>query len=173
MRRMGFGLGVALITFCLGVGASWGALIFLQPPISQIESPALCSIMSPTLEPPSAAPQEPATIVFSRSHKNRYGRILAEFIVTNISREPLGYAGASSNPNWDRYYYVRRGSELTEPDRVCGTGMASYTLSAGTSVKFEVVVGDEPGRVQVGFEFYAGKNGMQRTIWSDDVYVSE
>jgi hypothetical protein len=131
------------------------------------------TITHPTPETLSVAPSEPATIVFRRSYRNRYGLILAEFNVFNISNEPLHYAGVFSNPNWNRYYYLRRGSELEEPDRTCGTGLARYTLLPGKSVTFEVVAGDEPGRVQVGFEFYTGENRLRQTIWSDEVYVSE
>ena len=174
MKRMGFRLGVALITFCLGVGATWFVLLISPPPMVEIEVPPLSeTIIRPTLETPSAIPSEPATVVVKRSYKNRYGRILAEFKVTNISNEPLYYAGDYSNPNWNRYYSVRRGSELEEPDRTCATGWAGYTLLPGKSVRFEVVTGDVPGRVQVGFEFIVGENRVRQTIWSDEVYVSE
>ena len=174
MKRIGFRFGVALITFCLGVGAAWSVLLVSHPPMVEIESPPLSeTIIRPMLETPPAAPAKPATIVFRRSHKNRYGVILAEFKVNNVSSEPLGYAGVFSNPNWNRYYYVRLGGELREPDRTCGTGLAGYTLLPGKSVTFEVVAGDEPGSVQVGFEFYVGENRLRQTIWSEEVYVSE
>ena len=174
MRRIGFRFGVALITFCLGVGAAWVVLLISQPPMAEIEAPPLSEVITqPTLETPPAIPSEPATVVFKRSYKNKYGVILAEFKVTNISNGPLGYAGVFSNPNWNRYYYVRRGGELEESDRSCGTGPASYTLSPGKSVTFEVAAGDEPGSVQVGFEFYVGEDRLKQTIWSDEVYVSE
>jgi hypothetical protein len=169
MRRIGSRLGVALITFCLGVGLTWVALLNSQSAIVEIGSLPLSET---TLERPPAAPTEPAMIAFMRSYKIRYGVILAEFKVTNVSSKPLGYAGDYSNRNWNRYYYVRRGNELQEPDRTCGTGLADYTLLPGKSVTFEVVAGDEPGRVQIGFEFYVGENHFRQTIWSDEVYVS-
>lgn len=174
MKLISFRLGVALITFCQGVAVAWVALLVSQPPMIEIETPPKSeTIIRPTLETPPAAPAEPATIVFRRSHKNRYGVIVAEFKVTNVSSEPLGYAGDYSNPDWNRYYYVRRGSELREPDRTCGTGMAGYRLSPGKSVTFEVAAGDEPGMMQVGFDFYVGESRLQHTSWSDEVYVSE
>lgn len=174
MKRIASQLGITLITFSLGVGAAWVVLLVSQPPMVEVESPPLSeTIIRPTLETPSATPFEPATIVFRRSYKNRYGLILAEFIVTNISNEPLYYAGDYPGPNWNRYYSVRRGSELRESDRTCGTGLTGYQLLPGRSVTFEVVVGDKPGRVQVGFDFFVGENRLEQTIWSDEVYVSE
>ena len=174
MRRIGSRLGIALITFCLGVGLTWVVLLNSQSPIVEIESlPPSGTITRPTLERPPAAPTEPAMIAFKRFYKNRYGVILVEFKVTNVSSKPLGYMGVYSNPNWNRYYYVRRGNELQEPDRTCGTGLADYKLLPGKSVTFEVVAGDEPGRVQIGFEFYVGENRHRQTIWSDEVYVTE
>jgi len=174
MKRIGFRFGVALITFCLGVGAVWFVLLLSPPPMAGIEPPPLSeAITHPTLETPLTIPSEPATVVFKRSYKNRYGVILAEFKVTNISSEPLDYAGVFSNPNWNRYYSVRRGGDLEESDRSCGTGLAGHTLLPGKSVIFEVAAGDEPGRVQVGFEFYVGENRLKQTIWSAEVHVSE
>jgi hypothetical protein len=51
--------------------------------------------------------------------------------------------------------------------------MLSRVLLPGKSVMLEVVTGEEPGRMQVGFDFFVGKMGLSRTIWSDEVYVSE
>ena len=68
---------------------------------------------------------------------------------------------------------MRRGSELRESDRTCGTGLAGHALLPGRSVTFEIVAGDEPGRVQVGFDFFIGENRLRQTIRSDEVYVSE
>ena len=79
--------------------------------------------------------------------------------------------GDYSNPNRNRCYSVTRGSELIEPDRTCGTGLAWHMLLPGRSVTFEVIAGDKPGRVQVGFLFIVNRLGQ--TIWSDEVYVSE
>lgn len=174
MRRKAFQLGTALITFSLGVGAAWLVLLISQPNAVEIKSPPSSeTITHPPPETLSVASSKPATVVFSRLYKNKYRLILAEFKVTNISNKPLYYAGAYSNPNWNRYYSVRRGSELEESDRTCGTGMAGHALSRGETATFEVVVGEEPGVVQVGFDFFAGEERLEQTIWSDEVYVSE
>ena len=100
MRRIGFRLGVALITFCLGVGAARIVLLNSQSPTVESECPSLSeTITLPTFETPSTVPSEPATIVFRRSHKNKYGAIIADFRVTNIGSEPLSYAGVYGNPD--------------------------------------------------------------------------
>lgn len=152
----------------------WVVLLISQPNVVEIESPPSSeTITHPPPETLSAAPPKPATAVFTRSYKNRYRLILAEFKVTNISSEPLYYAGAYSNRNWNRYYSIRRGSELEESDRTCGTGMVEQTLLPGKTVTFEVVVGEEPDRVQVGFDFFVGKERLEQTIWSDEVNASE
>jgi hypothetical protein len=132
MKRIGFQLGIALVTFCSGVAASWFVLLISQPPGIIVEPPFLSeTIIRPMLQTPPAVPSKPATVVFRRSYTNRYGVILAEFKVTNISDEPLYYVADVSNANWNRYYYIRRGSELEESDRTCGTGLMGYTLSPG------------------------------------------
>ncbi|HEY9284799.1 MAG TPA: hypothetical protein VIP46_15185 [Pyrinomonadaceae bacterium] len=174
MKRISFQLGIALITFSFGVGAAWLVLLISQPAVVEIEPPPTSAIIiRPAPETPAAAPSAPATVVFRRSYKNKHGLVLAEFKVTNISSEPLHYAGVFSNPNWNRYYSVRRGNQLEEPERACATGLAGHTLLPGKSVRFEVVAGDEPGRVQVGFEFIVGESRHKQTIWGDEVYVSE
>lgn len=174
MRRIGLQLGTGLLTFCLGVGAAWVFMPVSQPSEAELERPSLSeTVIRPTTETPAATPSEPATIVFIRSHKNRHGVILAKFKVTNISNEPLSYMGVYPEPDWNRYYSVRRGSELEVSDRTCGTGLGSHTLLPGKSVMFKVVVGDEPGRVQVGFDFFVGESSRLQTVWGDEVYVSE
>lgn len=173
MKRIGFQLGIALITFCLGVGAAWGGLLISQPPIIAIEPPPLSvTITRPMLQAPPASPSEPATIVFIRSYKNRYGLILAGFKVTNVSNQPLYYlsqGSVSHNRNW----YIRRGSLLERADLSCATGMSSRMLSPGKSVTLEVVTGEEPGRMQVGFDFFVGNADLSQTSWSDEVYISD
>lgn len=172
MKHFGCRVGIALVTFCLGIGTSWLAL--LASPTLEIEPPSLIEIiLVPALETPSVVLPQLATVVFKRSHKNEHGVVLAEFEVTNVSNVKLSYAGDSSRRTWIRYYFVRRGSGVREPDRTCGTGLTGYELLPGRSVTFEVVVGAEPGTVQVGFEFFVGMSYLQQTVWSDEVYVSE
>ena len=173
MKRIGPQLGVALITFCLGVGAARIVLLISLPPSHKFEpSPVSEIIIYPPLETPSTVPAEPVSIKFKSSYKNRYGVIVAEFNITNISNVPVSYAGDYSNPNWNRYYAVKRGSQVEESDRRCATGLASHTLSPGKSVLFEVVT-DKEGRMQIGFDFFIEEKHLRQTVWSDEVYVSE
>ncbi len=173
MKRIGTQLCIALITFCLGVGAARVVLLISQPPMIAIEPlPASETIIHPTPQILSAALSEPATVVFKRSYRNRYGLILAEFKVTNVSDQPLYYHSQGSVSH-NRNSYMRRGSELTQSDRTCATGLSSSTLLPGRSVTLKEVMGDEPGRVQVGFDFFGGEEHLSQTIWSDEVFVSE
>src|ERR1044072_130404 len=105
-------LGVALITFCLGVVVAWFATPASPKLTLELKSPP--KISPPAHETPSAIASEPVTIVFNRSYKNSHGLIIAEFKVINISGEPIDYAGDSSTPNWNRYLVVRRLTELVE-----------------------------------------------------------
>jgi hypothetical protein len=68
---------------------------------------------------------------------------------------------------------VRRNNELEESDRTCATGLTEHTLLPRKSRTFEVVAGDELGIMQVGFDFFIGKNRLRHTIWNDEAYVSE
>ena len=168
MKRIGGRLGVALFTFGLGVWVAWVAAPVPQVPVVEIESPRPSQRIN---RPVSITISEPVTIVLIRSYKNSHAFILAEFRVTNISSEPVAYAGEYSEPNWNRYYSVKRKSEVVRSDRSCGSGIAGYTLSPGKSVTFRVVAGEEPGNVQVGFDFFLGREKLKRTIWSEEVYV--
>ena len=172
MKRIGFRLGISLITFGLGLGAVWGYLPISKPPLIAVEPlPTNETITCPIHRPPSASPAEGVAILLKRSYRNKYGRIIADFEVTNYSDEPLYYTGADKSEN--RYWHMKRGNQLEHYDSTCATGLLLQTLLPGSSVRLQFVVGDEPGKVQVGFDFSVGEKLIRQTIWSDEVYVSE
>ncbi len=149
MKRLCFRLGLALITFGLGVGAVWASLRVLRP----------------------SAPPGTVGIFLERHYRDEDGRIIAEFLVVNGVRETLYYQGYDDNDN--QYWSVRRGYKTDSHWATCGTGLAERKLSPGESAKFQVRVGREGRWLRVGFDFSAGKKRSLRTVWSDNIYIPE
>jgi hypothetical protein len=172
MKRIGFRLGIALLTFSLGVGAAWSYLHILRPFLMAPSStPTKEAISRPIPLTSSDSPPEAVKISLRRSYRDEYGLIRAEFEVANGGSEPLYYRGYSKDDN--EYWSVRHGRRSHRWSTFCGTGLAEYQLLPGKSASFEVVIGREAGSVQVGFDFFVGEKRLRQTIWSDEITIPE
>lgn len=170
MKRFSSFVGLALLTFGVGVGA-----VCLYARASALLAAALsprAGVGAARAERAKDAPRadDAVKINLLRVYR-REGVLVADFKVTNSGLEVLSYFAFSrdSNPMWS----VRRGrrSEHAAP-LSCGTGLRDFYLFAGQSATFAAPVG-EPGYVQVGFDFNVGAGDRTRTIWSEEVFVAE
>jgi hypothetical protein len=172
MKRIGFQLGIALLTFSLGVGLEWSYLHILRPSlIAPNSTPTKEAASRPFLLISSDSPSEAVKISLSRSYRDEYGLIKAEFEVSNGGSEPLYYQGYGKDDN--EYWSVRHGSRSHRFSPFCGTGLAERALLPGKSASFQVVIGREAASVQVGFDFSVGEKRLRQTIWSDEITIPE
>ena len=171
MRRISIRLGVALLTFFLGVGAAWSYPRLSQPPSTAPESASTPAAASIPDTPSLGAPSEAVKITLARSYRDGAGLIRAEFDVFNGGGEPLLYVGYSSGDN--EFWSVRRGSRSKRFSPFCGTGLADRELPPGETVRFQAVIGREAGDVQVGFDFHTREKQLRQTIWSDEINIPE
>jgi hypothetical protein len=153
MKHHGVRLTVALLTFSVGVAATWAYLEVARPAVGSEKS----------------APMNAVEIRLKRSYRGDYGRVIAELEVVNVGDETLYFRGYSEDDN--QYYSVRRGDESKSYTPSCGTGLAERTLHPRERATFHVTVGREAGHMRVGFDFLVGKNRLRETLWSDDLYV--
>jgi hypothetical protein len=166
MKRLSFLLALALLTFGLGVGAASGYARVAKLLTSE-PADTLAARPQPSALP--ARPAEEVRITFLRAYRDE-GTLVAEFQVTNGSREIISYSGygKGDNVSWS----VRSGKRSVRFSPFCGTGLNGYSLYTGDSATFRVVL-DGPGYVQAGFDFLVGEKSKRQTIWSDEVLVPE
>ena len=170
MRRFSIRLGVALLTFFLGAGSTWTYLRTSQALMAGPESSSVADAVSVPIAPSSpVSPIEAVKITPARSYRDGNGVLQAEFDVFNGGGETLYYQGYGEGNNM--FWSVRRGRRSQRFAPFCGTGLAERELAPGESVRFEAVIGREAGVMQVGYEFYTGRQRLRQTIWSGDFYV--
>jgi hypothetical protein len=167
MKRIGFRLGISLLTFGLGVGAAWSYLHILRPSLIAPNSTSTKEATSCS----SDSSSEVVKISLRRTYRDEYGLINAEFEASNRGSEPLYFQGYSKDDN--EYWSVRHGSRSRRFSPFCGTGLAERTLLPGDSAGFQVVIGREAASVQVGFDFFVGEKRLRQTIWSGEITIPE
>jgi hypothetical protein len=166
MKRVILRLGVALLTFGLGVGTAGSYRRVLRTPAHVTSQDVAADAAGPASSDPSS---EAVTISLKRAYRSDGRIISAEFEVVNVSDGPVYYRGYSKDGN--EFWSVRRGGKSQSYAPFCGTGLAERKLAPGGSAKFQASMGGEAGVAQVGFEFLVGEHRLRRTIWSKDVYI--
>jgi hypothetical protein len=92
----------------------------------------------------------------------------AEFRFVNSGTESLYYPGYSKDDHCS-YKIKHKGTVAQNNPCWCGTGLAERVLEPGETATYKVDIRRESGRIQVGFDFQAGKNRHPQTFWSDEI----
>src|SRR5687768_10638674 len=99
MKRISLRLGMALLTFLVGVGTAWSYLHILQPMLNALQRPPVSENSIPPALASSGSLSEAVKISLTRSYRSEDGLINAEFEVVNLSGELLYYRGYSKGDN--------------------------------------------------------------------------
>jgi hypothetical protein len=165
MKSIIFRLGLALLTFGLGVGAAGTYRRVLRQPAPASSKAAAANAEQASSGPPSEA----VTISLKRAYRGDGGVIIAEFEAVNVGDDPVYYRGHGKDDNG--FWSVRRGGREQSHSPFSGTGLAERKLSPGESARFQAAMGSEAGVAQAGFVFLVGEDRLRRTIWSRDLYI--
>lgn len=171
MKRISLQLGMALLTFLIGVGTAWSYMHILQPMLNASQRRPVSEDSIPPARVSSGSASKAVKISLTRSYRSEDGLIHAEFEVVNVSGELLYYRGYSKGENM--FWSVRRGKTSTRFSPFCGTGLSDRELLPRESTKFQVVVGHTDGSVEIGFDFLVGEKRLRQTIWSGTVDIRE
>lgn len=171
MKRFFFKLQIAILTFALGLFATWFWLQFSQFTIASISLHNVSLIWrvqhsAANFALPNTKFKDGIMITFEKVETDEDGEHLI-LRAQNTSREAVYFSGYGLDDPCSFKYQTATGEEH-QSNCECGSGLSRQILLSGESTRFKLPFAAE--NIKVGYTFRVRNNEPAQTFWSEEIH---